>query len=113
MRAFEAISDTLCIVGACFAEKFLRAKLQAAAGNDQRAAEILDRWGTSGGALPSAVLAALERGRIAERLGDHRMALDRYRFVTETWRKADPQLQLYVAEAQHRCGGLARERCLR
>jgi hypothetical protein len=58
---FQAIPDTLCIVGNCFFEKLTLARLLAARGDDRGAAELLDRWGTIGGATPTAVLAALER----------------------------------------------------
>jgi serine/threonine-protein kinase len=100
IRALESISDTLCMAGACVPEKLLLARLHAASGNDRVAATILDRWGRNGGALPTAVLAQLERGRIAERLGEGEVARDRYRFVVDAWRRADPRLRPYVADAE-------------
>ena len=42
----------------------------------------------------------LERGRVAERLGDRETAVKAYTYVAVLWRKADPELQPYVAEAR-------------
>ena len=41
----------------------------------------------------------VERGRVAERLGERQQALQAYGFLTALWRNADPELQPYVAEA--------------
>ncbi|HYC32157.1 MAG TPA: hypothetical protein VEB59_07675, partial [Gemmatimonadales bacterium] len=84
--------------------------LLAAGGEDHRAAELLDRWVWVGGGTPSYVLAILERGRIAERLGDRDRAARSYRFVTDAWRRADPVLEPYVTEARE---GLRRVRPMR
>jgi hypothetical protein len=51
------------------------------------------------------VLATLELGRIAERLGDRDRAVKCYGFVVSIWRRPDPELVPYVAEAGE---GLAR-----
>ena len=53
-------------------------------------------------------LATLERGRVAERLGEREKAIESYRFVTEAWRRADPELQPYVGEAREALARLAR-----
>jgi serine/threonine-protein kinase len=103
----RAIPDTLCAVVPCFQEKLSLARLLAARGEDQAAADLLDRWFLMWEATPSSVLAALERARLAERLGDRRKAEDRYRFVSEVWRAADPSLQRHVTEAKE---GIARVR---
>jgi serine/threonine-protein kinase len=100
VRSLEGIPDTLCLVGACYTEKLTLARLLVARGEDRRAAEILNQWSTAGGASPSAVLAALEHGRIAERLGDRRTALERYGFVAAAWREPDPELRPYLVEAR-------------
>jgi hypothetical protein len=42
----------------------------------------------------------LERGRVAERLGDRETAVKAYTYVSVLWRNADPELQPYVAEAR-------------
>jgi len=46
------------------------------------------------------VLATLERGRIAERMGERDKAIESYHFVAEVWRNADAELQPHVAEAR-------------
>jgi hypothetical protein len=50
--------------------------------------------------VPSEVLWTLERARVAERLGDREMAARDYQYVLNIWRRADAQLQPYVAEAR-------------
>ena len=47
----------------------------------------------------------LERGRVAERLGERARAVEAYRYVSAIWRNADRELQPYVTEAR---AGLAR-----
>jgi serine/threonine-protein kinase len=107
IRLLRALPDTLCMVVFCFHEKVTLARLLAARADYSEAAGLLDRWGQSGGNTPSAVLAALDRARIAEQLADTVVALGRYRFVAEAWRHADPVLQPYVTEAS---GALTRLR---
>jgi uncharacterized protein HemY len=104
-QLLETTPDTLCVAVPCFYEKVTLARLLAARGEYRQAAALLDRWGVASGATPSAVLAALDRARIAERLSDTATARDRYQFVAEAWRNADPELQAYVTEAR---SGLAR-----
>jgi hypothetical protein len=85
----------------CFYEKLTQARLASALGKDRRAADILDEWVV--GELhvnPVGVLGTLERGRIAERLGQRDVAIKSYRFVADVWRHADPELQAYVTEAR-------------
>ena len=65
-------------------------------------------WSVGAGAGPWFVLATLERGRVAERLGEREKALESYRFVTEAWRRPDPELQPYVSEAREGLARLAR-----
>jgi hypothetical protein len=50
----------------------------------------------------------LERGRIAEQLGEREKAVKSYRFVADAWRRADPELQPYTAEAREALARLAR-----
>ena len=52
----------------------------------------------------------LERARIADRLGQRETAEELYHFVAERWKKADPELQPYVAEARERWERLSAER---
>jgi serine/threonine-protein kinase len=104
IRKLSAIPDTLCLAdnyaGHCFHLNVTLARLLAARGDDQQAAALLERWRWSGGGSPLFVLATLELGRIAERLGDTRKAAECYGFVMAAWRRADPELLPYVAEAR-------------
>ena len=59
--------------------------------------------------VPSQVLWALERARVAERRGDRAKASRDYQYVADAWRHADPQLQPYVAEAREALARLAGE----
>jgi eukaryotic-like serine/threonine-protein kinase len=108
----EAIPDTLCLGGstACFHLKLTLARLLAAGGDDRRAGALLDqsRWSPDGPS-PWFVLATLERGRVAERLGEREKAIESYRFVKEAWRRPDPELQPYVSEARAALSRLTRE----
>jgi len=109
IRKLSAIPDTLCLAdnfaANCFHLNLTLARLLAARGDDRRAGALLERWRWSDGYTPSFVLATLELGRIAERLGDKQKAAERYGFVMAIWRRADPELLPYVAEARE---GLAR-----
>jgi hypothetical protein len=69
-------------------------RLLGAIGRHRQALELLDRWA---GLEP---LAVLERGRLAERLGDRKKAASAYTFVAAVWRHADPELRGYVLEAR-------------
>jgi tetratricopeptide (TPR) repeat protein len=104
----EAIPDTLCLVGDCFHLNLTLARLLSARGDDRRAGALLERWRWAAGAGPWFVLATLERGRVAERLGERAKAIESYRFVTEAWRRADPELQPYVTEAEEALARFAR-----
>jgi hypothetical protein len=112
IRRLSAIPDTLCLAdnfaNNCFHLKLTLARVLAARGDDHRAAALLERWRWSGGNTPSFVLATLELGRIAERLGDRRKAAGCYRFVMAVWRRPDPELQPYVREAREALARLAR-----
>jgi hypothetical protein len=109
IRKLSAIPDTLCLADwyttDCFHLNLTLARLLAARGEDRQAGALLDRWRWSGRGTPSFVLATLELGRIAERLGDTKKAAECYGFVTAAWRRPDRELLPYVAEARE---GLAR-----
>lgn len=107
LRRLQAVSDSLCLVAACLPEKRLLARLLSASGDDRQAAQVLDRWDRTvlPNCTPSAVLVELERGGIAERLGDTLRARRAYGFVADVWRNADPELQGYVGMARE---GIAR-----
>jgi serine/threonine-protein kinase len=113
IRKLSAIPDTLCLAdnyaANCFHLNLTLARLLTARGEDRRASALLERWRWSNGGTPSFVLATLELGRIAERLGEREKAIESYRFVTEAWRRPDPELQPFVVEARLALGRLTAE----
>ena len=104
LRRLSAIPDTLCLAdplgSACFDLNLTRSRLLAARGEDRPAGELLDHWRWSTGPGPQFVLATLELGRIAERLGDRAKAAECYGFVAAAWRRPDRELLPYVEEAR-------------
>ncbi len=102
VRRFEELPDSLCPI--CYFERLTLAQLLSARHDDQKAAKLLDRWLIEL-LVPSQVLWTLERGRVAERLGDRNKAARDYQYVADVWRHADSGLQPYVTEARE---GLAR-----
>ena len=100
LRAFQRLSEDLCIVNSCAIQKLTEARLLRARGENRAAGALIDRWRWALGNSPIFVLATLERGRIAESLGDRDPAIKSYRFVSDVWRNADTGLQPYVAEAR-------------
>jgi hypothetical protein len=113
----QSIPDTLCSENDCFYEKLTEARLLNAVGQARQAGAVLDTWVWTGGSLalpavasPLFVLGVLERGRIAEGLGERQKARESYQFVTDVWRHADPELEPYVREARAGLKRLAAER---
>ena len=94
------LPDTVCAFVSCFRQKITEAALLAARGEDRRAAEILDTWLVEEGRFPIAVIARLERARLAEKLGEGALAIQCYQFVADIWRNADPILSPYVEQAR-------------
>ena len=97
VRRLEALPDSLCPL--CYFERLALAQLLSARHDDRKAAKLLDRWLTDL-LVPSEVMWTLERGRVAERLGDREQASRDYQYVANVWRHADPELQPYVTEAR-------------
>ena len=106
IRRFEALPDSLCPF--CYFHRLTLAQLLSARQEDQKAAQLLDRWLTEL-QVPSQVLWTLERARVAERLGDRETAAHDYQYVVDVWRRADSQLQPYVTEAREGLRRLAGE----
>jgi serine/threonine-protein kinase len=105
LRRFAALPDSLCEL--CAVPRLVRARLLAATGHPREAATILADRPTL---LPSAidVLWALERARVAERLGDPATARRSYAVVAGAWRDADADLTPVVDEARAALKRLAR-----
>ena len=101
----EAIPDTLCMVddyaSNCFYLRLTQSRVLAARGDLRRAAELLEYWRWQEmGSNAGFVLATLERGRLAEQLGEKEKAMESYRFVVAIWRRADVELEPFVSEAR-------------
>ena len=107
LRLFHAIPDSICIVNDCYYGKLTEARLLTALGEARQAGAVLDRWVWNGG--PLLVLGVLERGRIAEGLGERQKARDSYQFVVDVWRHADPELSPYIRKARAGLERLAAE----
>ena len=99
LRLFQAIPDTLCLENDCYYGKLTEARLFRALGQARQAGAVLDRWVWIGGDVLF-VLGVLERGHIAEDLGERQKARDSYQFVVDVWRHADAELEPYVREAR-------------
>jgi TolB-like protein len=98
LRRFAALPDSLCEL--CSVPRLIHARLLASTGHLREAAAILADRPTL---LPSAidVLWALERGRVAERLGDAATARRSYTVVVAAWRDADADLAPVIDEARN------------
>jgi serine/threonine-protein kinase len=105
----QSIPDTLCLAGAfnCFYANLALARLLVARGEYRSAGDLLERWWWQGDG-PMLILALLERGRVAEQLGEREKAVESYRYVADAWRRADPELQPYATEAREALARLAR-----
>jgi hypothetical protein len=86
--------------GVVWFEMFTEARLRTLRGDTSQALAILDREYPAPRMLPSRALWALERARLAEKLGQGDKALTWYSFVANVWRHADPELQAYATDAR-------------
>ena len=94
---FVALPDTLCV--ACYMDRLQAARLLAASGKDDAAANLLDqRLNTY--ITPTEISFALERGRVALRANDKAVALRAFGLVARAWAKGDASLQPMVKEAK-------------
>ena len=101
IRRLEALPDSLCPL--CYQQRMTLGQLLRPGRRTARRRELLDRW-LIDLTVPSEVLWALERARVAERLGDREKAVRSYQYVADVWRHADPELQPYVTEAKRGAG---------
>src|SRR5262249_25160881 len=99
-RLMLSVPDSLCPNFLPF--HLLKAHLLAQAGRDREAAVLFDRTPLYNPEDRSAstVLGLLERGRVAERLGDRRKAIECYQLVLDLWRHAAPELRPFLDEAR-------------
>ncbi|NNG16694.1 MAG: protein kinase [Gemmatimonadales bacterium] len=100
LELLEALPTWPCY--SCYHEEHTRARLLAASGRHGEAVELLDRmpFHLQHGPPAEAVLVALERGRIHERLGNVDDAIAAFSFVINAWRSPDPELEPFVEESR-------------
>ena len=105
LQRFLAFPDSLCagfygsLSPSLAPLQMERFRLLAATGRDREAARVFDQQVTMPLSTGS-ILGTLDRGRIAERLGDLVTAAREYQFVVDVWRNADSELRPYVTEAR-------------
>jgi len=97
LQLFVQLPDTLCL--GCYVDRLTKGRLLAAAGRYQDAWTVLNErlWSLL---TPIEVLFALERARVAERLGDRKSAIAGYSFVANIWTNADASLRGVAADAR-------------
>ena len=106
LRRFRALADTLCIE--CFLrDRWVTAQLLVARDSIDAASAILSEWPTEE-VLAREVPMALDRARVAERLGDRAAAIAAYRFVVAAWGRGDAEVQRHVQEARRSLDELVR-----
>lgn len=81
-------------------ERVTEGQILARRGMDAEAMKVLDHAFSPEWTGPVRVLATLETGRSAERLGQEKRAVADHQFVINAWRHADPELEPYVREAR-------------
>jgi serine/threonine-protein kinase len=110
VRRFPTLPDSLCLE--CDFDRLQTAMLLAAAKRGGEAYERLQLVFPAGDLKepprPSETLWVLERGKVAEGLGDRATAARAYSWVAGIWRNADPELRPYVREARAGLERLAR-----
>jgi len=110
VRRLTTLPDSLCPSCGTMPRLTL-VQLLVARGRDREAAEQLQRGAPTFNQFePTAVLLALERARVHERLGNRDEAITSYRFVADVWVHADPELQPFVEEAKAALKRLGGER---
>jgi len=108
LKRFASLPDSLC--SACYPERLTWVLLLERRREDRRTRVIVDQeLEQLGWVVPSRVLWVLERGRVNERLGNKEKAIVAFRYVSDMWRHADPELQPYVEEAKAALKRLAGE----
>ena len=97
LRRFAALPDSLCEL--CAVPRLVYARVLASRGHLREAASVLADRPTL---LPSAidVLWALERARVADRIGDRVLARTSYVIVAAAWRESDADLAPIVTESR-------------
>ncbi len=100
LRHLDTAPDSVCppCLGGM---RLVHAQLLAARGRPREALTLLSGLDNALVGNAFAVLVALERGRVAEKLGEKESAVDAYGFVIDAWRNPDPELRPLVDEARN------------
>ena len=109
LARFAALPDAR---GPIWPERLTQARLLTAMGREREALGVLDREFPVEIMTGSQGIWALERARLAEKLGERDKAVDSYGYLVRLWRHADADLQPMVAEAKEalqRLGGDTRQ----
>src|SRR3989442_510945 len=106
LRQFVGLPDSVC---PCLPDRIVTAQLLEAHSKRSEAADVLERSWPMDWLDPAEGLWRLERGRVAERLGQHDKAVQEYRYVVDLWRTADPEPRPEVEEANAALKRLAGE----
>ena len=103
LGAFAVLSDTLCL--RCDYDRLTTARLLVNARRFAEADTIL-RQRIFSAVTPTEIVMALERGRVAEALGQRDNAVRAYQLVTDAWGRGDPEAQSLVSFARGRLAKL-------
>ena len=109
LARFAALPDAR---GPIWPERLTQARLLTAMGREREALAVLDREFPVEIMTGSQGIWALERARLAEKLGERDKAVNSYGYLVRLWRHADADLQPMVAEAKEalqRLGGDTRQ----
>jgi hypothetical protein len=96
----------------CYLDRLVQAQLLVERRQDRDAWNILHGEPASATLAPlaSEVLWNLLRGRVAERIGERERAIRSYAWVAGMWRRPDPELEPYAAEAREALARLTGEK---
>jgi serine/threonine-protein kinase len=106
LARFAALPDS---TGPVWFERLTLARLLTARGQEREALAVLDREFPVAIPTGSQGIWALERARLAEKLGEQEKARRSYSYVAAVWRHADPELQPVVGEAREALARLSGE----
>ncbi len=86
----------------CYSERLVTARVLAATGREQEAANLLEELAvmTAAWPRPGWVVWTMERARVNDRLGNNETAIRDYSHVVDLWGGADPHFQPVVEEAR-------------
>jgi len=109
-RAIAMLQALPTATGMVWPERLTLARVLEAQHRDRDALAVLDREFPQPWEWPSRAIWAVERARVADRLGEREKAKRWYGYVARVWRNADPELQPVVTEARQGLTRLTAER---